>query len=189
VNLKPDDPSAHPIAIYTYDAGGERTVCYNYDRIDVSSNATEVGQAWKDNVMIYPSGLIMGKPTRFGREGNTLVYTKHYYIGSERISAKTGTLAKFGDYPSALVIAKMPQMNGQPNTLLRAPSTLTQADARQTVINIHTTLLGTSSQLTIPAAQQEPNMSYNFHDPNLSIFITITLTTWAAAVILPIARV
>ena len=75
VNLKPDDPSAHPIAIYTYDAGGERTVRYNYDRIDVSSNATEVGQAWKDNVMIYPSGLIMGKPTRFGREGNTLVYT------------------------------------------------------------------------------------------------------------------
>lgn len=27
-----------------------------------------------------------------------LTYTKHYYIGSERVSAKTGTMDKLGNY-------------------------------------------------------------------------------------------
>jgi hypothetical protein len=61
VDLKPDDTNAHPVAIYTYDAGGARVVRYNYDRVDAYSNASKAGGAVKDNVMLYPSGLLMGK--------------------------------------------------------------------------------------------------------------------------------
>ncbi|KOS07577.1 hypothetical protein AM493_17160 [Flavobacterium akiainvivens] len=169
VNLKPDDPTAHPIAIYTYDAGGARTIRYNYDRIDVSSNATEVGQARKDNVMIYPSGLIMGKAARMRKEGgaadNTLVYTKHYYIGSERVSAKTGTLAKFGDYPQTLVNSKMGQMATVGTSLMRTPSTVTQQEATATVVAIHNSFGVTPP--AIPAVQQEPTMTYGAHDQSL----------------------
>lgn len=169
VNLKPDDTTAHPIAIYTYDAGGERTIRYNYDRIDVSSNATEVDEARKDNVMVYPSGLIMGKAARMIKDGtvtgNTLVYTKHYYIGSERVSAKTGTLAKFGDYPQTLVNGKIPQMATLGNTLMRTPSTVTQQEATATVVSIHNTFGVTPP--TIPTVQQESTMTYGTHDQNL----------------------
>ena len=61
VDLKPDDPTGHPLAIYTYDAGGERSIRTNYDRIDIASNATEQPDKVKDNVMLYPAGFIMGK--------------------------------------------------------------------------------------------------------------------------------
>jgi RHS repeat-associated protein len=169
VDLKPDDPTAHPIAIYTYDAGGERTVRYNYDRIDVSSNATEVGQARKDNVMLYPSGLIMGKAARLKRNGsvvgNTLVYTKHYYIGSERVSAKTGTLPAFGDYPQTLLSSRIPLLGQQANTLMRTPSNATLQTATQTVVDVHEHFDITPPSLPQPA--QEPNIVYDFHDSSL----------------------
>lgn len=46
--------------------------------------------------MLYPSGLVMGKAVRAkdynNNPVNTLEYTKHYYVGSERVSSKTGTI-------------------------------------------------------------------------------------------------
>ena len=94
VDLKPDEPTSHPIAIYTYNAAGERVVRYNYDRIDVASNAKEISQVAAPNIMIYPNGLLMAKIVKDKKDtsANRLAYTKHYYIGSERISAKIGIL-------------------------------------------------------------------------------------------------
>ncbi len=105
VDLKPDEPTNHPIAIYTYDASGERRVRYNLDHTDVASNSKEVGQKANNNIMIYPSGLLMGKviegkDDRTGEDIYAMTYTKHYYIGSERISAKTGTEKDLGMYPA-----------------------------------------------------------------------------------------
>ncbi len=40
-----------------------------------------------------------------------LTYTKHYYIGSERVSAKTGTMDKLGYYPLHWVTSEMPFLN------------------------------------------------------------------------------
>jgi hypothetical protein len=113
VDLKPDEATAHPIAVYTYDAGGERTIKYNYDRIDVASNGEEVGESSKGNIMIYPSGLIMGKAIYVadGKQENRLAYTKHYYAGSERVSAKTGTAFDLGYYPLIEMQETMPQIN------------------------------------------------------------------------------
>ena len=40
-----------------------------------------------------------------------LSYTKHYYIGSERVSAKTGTMDKLGHYPLHWLASEMPFLN------------------------------------------------------------------------------
>ena len=116
VDLKPDEPTNHPIAIYTYDASGERRVRYNLDHTDIASNSKEVGQNANNNIMIYPSGLLMGKVTKTIKprtdevEGYNLNYTKHYYIGSERISAKTGTDRDLGRRPVSAITEEMPNL-------------------------------------------------------------------------------
>jgi len=173
VNLKPDDPTGHPVAIYTYDAGGARTVRYNYDRIDASVNATEEGQAFKENIMIYPSGLMMGKPTRLRKDnaalGNTLVYTKHYYIGSERVSAKTGTLSIFGHYPHNLLTDTAGNMQALNPTL---SSTLVRNPSNATVTSANNTVLGVYSGFGVTPAPQLPvspegNIQYSSHEQGL----------------------
>ncbi len=98
VDLKPDDKTMHPIAVYTYDAAGQRAIRYNYDHIDVYSNADQKVQGKADNIMLYPSGLLMGSKAVYKEDVpnnanyNHVEYTKHYYIGSERVSTKTGTM-------------------------------------------------------------------------------------------------
>ncbi|OYQ49650.1 hypothetical protein [Flavobacterium aurantiibacter] len=76
-----------------YDAAGERIVRYNTDQFEVSTNSSEVAQMTKDNIMIYPSGLLMGRVLRKTTQNQTrlfsLAYSKHYYIGSERITSRT----------------------------------------------------------------------------------------------------
>ncbi len=122
VDLKPDQRAIHPIAVYTYNAGGERTIRYNMDRMDANSNANRVGQDNRDNIMIYPNGLIMAKVKRFKEKDIVyrLTYTKHYYIGTERVSAKTGTVVELGLYPATRLSAELPQMN---TTTIRNNST------------------------------------------------------------------
>lgn len=108
VDLRPDDKTSHPIAVYTYDAGGERIIKYNMDRMDVASNGNESSEVANDNVMIYPSGLIMGKLKEINTTSNAFVYTKHYYIGSERVGAKTGTSPQVGlGYPTGIINVEM----------------------------------------------------------------------------------
>lgn len=85
---------------------------YNYDRIDVASNATEISQVAAPNIMIYPNGLLMAKIVKDKKDtsANRLAYTKHYYIGAERISTKIGTSTNLGLYPVDLVNNTMPQI-------------------------------------------------------------------------------
>lgn len=113
VDLKPDEPTGHPIAIYTYNAAGERVVRYNYDRIDVASDATEISQVAAANIMIYPNGLLMAKIVKDKKDtsANRLAYTKHYYIVAERLSAKIGTSTNLGLYPVDLVNNTMPEID------------------------------------------------------------------------------
>ncbi len=72
--------------------------------MDAHSNALFLNKSSRDNVMLYPNGLLMAKALKVDPEGDIklaqpLSYTKHYYIGSERVSAKTGTMDKLGYYP------------------------------------------------------------------------------------------
>jgi RHS repeat-associated protein len=157
VNLKPDESTNHPIAIYTYDAGGERIVRYNLDHIDVASNAKEVAQKATDNVMMYPSGLVMAKATRLDKE-NTLSYTKHYYVGSERVSAKTGTVAQLGIYPGNLMVTEMPGLN---TTMIRNASNTSVTDAGTAVTAVYSAF-----SLTPPVMDPvvEPDRENYLHD-------------------------
>jgi RHS repeat-associated protein len=137
VDLKPDQVQIHPISVYTYNAGGERTVRYNMDRMDANSNATRVGAESRDNIMIYPSGLLMGKVIHTiekGRNVNRMTYTKHYYIGSERISAKTGTSPQMGLYPSKILEGMLPQLNV---TTIRNASTASVTEAKALVTKVY----------------------------------------------------
>ena len=175
VNLKPDDATAHPIAVYTYDAGGERTIKYNYDRIDVASNGGEVGESSKDNIMIYPSGLVMGKAIYVEGEGrdkaNRLVYTKHYYAGSERVSAKTGTAFDLGYYPSTALATAMPQLNA---TAIDGISDTHLGTAATAIASVHTRLGATPPTLrpimgdgdTIGASHDEELLDYYYFHPD-----------------------
>jgi RHS repeat-associated protein len=109
VDLNPDNDEHHNIAVYTYDASGQRILRHIPTRVDVYSNAVTSGQEERDVTMIYPSGLITAKvlnPESWGRDdepgpGGSLIepilrYTKHYYIGTERISSATDTRSNVG---------------------------------------------------------------------------------------------
>lgn len=192
VDLKPDDTNPHPIAIYTY-SGGDRIIRYNQDRLSVSSNAGKIAENSKDNVMIYPSGLLMGKVYHEldkGARVERMRYTKHYYIGSERISAKTGTVKDMGWYPpTSLITANMPGMPsvrlasdakvtnarvmidtickkfGQPNTLLTGIKEATLTAYNHTSSNLspfyfHPDHLGSSSYITNREGIVSQHMEY-----------------------------
>ncbi len=95
VDLNPDNEEHHNIAVYTYDASGQRILRHIPTRVDVYSNAVTSGQEERDVTMIYPSGLVTAKVLPLG--GDTyLKYTKHYYVGAERISSVTGIRSDMG---------------------------------------------------------------------------------------------
>ena len=84
----------HPIAIYTYDAGGERIIKQNATSIAIYENALQVGTAIKSDFMLYPSGMLVARPAADGT--GALSYTKHYFAGSQRVSSKIGTTTNLG---------------------------------------------------------------------------------------------
>src|SRR5690554_6847879 len=113
VDLSPENDADKPlVAIYTYDAGGERTIKYVPARIDARYSAKEAGSADRLEAMIYPSALLTAKILPIPEEGygkggrRVLKYTKHYYastslstgIGSERIASFLGTKQSVGLY-------------------------------------------------------------------------------------------
>jgi len=104
VDLDPESDEDKPlVAVYTYDAGGERTIKYVPARIDARYSAKEAGSADRLEAMIYPSALLTAKILPIpegGFKGNRqiLKYTKHYYIGSERIASYLGTRQSVGMY-------------------------------------------------------------------------------------------
>ncbi|GAA0749728.1 SpvB/TcaC N-terminal domain-containing protein [Gaetbulibacter jejuensis] len=104
VDLNPEDTKQHPIAVYTYDASGQRVVRYVPTRLDVRSNAYAVSQNAHDEIMLYPSPLVTAKalsdPNQQAEQGDLISsYTKHYYIGAERIQSTLGTVRDLGLYP------------------------------------------------------------------------------------------
>ncbi|MFL9836772.1 toxin TcdB middle/N-terminal domain-containing protein [Flavobacterium sp. ST-75] len=108
VDLKPSDKTlSHPVAVYAYDANGERVIKYNMDRVDVAANGGEIAQTANDNILLYPSGLIMGKAVHIDTKSNKFIYTKHYYVGPERVGSKTGTTEQLGNYPEKLMQGQM----------------------------------------------------------------------------------
>ena len=73
------------VSLYWYDAGGNRTVKEHGGGEAVWVNSAPAGQR-TDTVAytIYPSAYISITGDR---------WTKHYYVGSERIASRTGTLS------------------------------------------------------------------------------------------------
>ncbi|MPT35023.1 MAG: RHS repeat-associated core domain-containing protein, partial [Flavobacterium sp.] len=138
VNLKPDDVNNHPIAVYTY-SGNERVVRYNFDILTAYSNGTKIGEGSKDNIMIYPSGFITGKVYHSSDQTkiNRMTYTRHYYIGSQRIGSSTGNTKAndMGWYPLDLITTHMSGFN---STETRTASNTTVTDAGTTINTIYT---------------------------------------------------
>src|SRR5690606_35620113 len=104
-NLDPEAPSDKPqIAAYTYDASGERTIKYLPGRVDAYYSAKAAGSADRLEAILYPSPLLTVKtrPLPDGINPEVLErtsitkYTKHYYIGTERISSAIGTMKNLG---------------------------------------------------------------------------------------------
>ncbi|RZL20402.1 MAG: hypothetical protein EOO89_00310 [Pedobacter sp.] len=183
VDLKPDQAGGHALAIYTYNAAGERTVRYNYDRIDVFTNGARQAGKVRDNVMLYPSGLLMGKAIHVsGRTREDRInYTKHYYIGSERVSAKIGTLKQLGYFPIQLLGQQMPGLN---TSTIRGLSTALVTKANNLITATHTTLnvpLPEVSSITEPNLQitghNLPAETYYFHPDHLGSSSYITNST------------
>ncbi|HLW14765.1 MAG TPA: hypothetical protein VKX30_04640, partial [Flavobacteriaceae bacterium] len=101
VDLRPESDREQPhIAAYTYDASGERGIRYVPRQQEGISSGTTAGYAQDMDIMLYPNALVTVRPQELTEEFNFrepppeytfTTYTKHYYIGSERISSKLGT--------------------------------------------------------------------------------------------------
>src|SRR5699024_8869471 len=106
VDLRPESPRNQPhIAAYTYDAGGERGIQYVPRQMGGVYSATQAGYAQDMDIMLYPNALITVRPQELPEDFDTkrmhpehifTTYTKHYYIGSERINSKLGTVNNLG---------------------------------------------------------------------------------------------
>ncbi|NLN24828.1 MAG: hypothetical protein GX163_04085 [Bacteroidetes bacterium] len=105
VDLAPENPRDKPlIAAYTYSADGERAVRYLPGRLDAYYSAKDAGSTDRLESILYPNPLVTVKTLPIP-EGVTLEelarmpltkYTKHYYIGSERVASALGTVNDLG---------------------------------------------------------------------------------------------
>tara|TARA_R110000850_G_C9994955_1_gene467523 strand:- start:1125 stop:11606 length:10482 start_codon:yes stop_codon:yes gene_type:complete len=105
VDLVPEADIDKPeVAVYTYDAGGERTIKYAPGRFDARYSAKETGNAHTLKATVYPSPLLTVIPLELPDRVRPDIldqfpltkYTKHYYIGSERIHSALGTVNNLG---------------------------------------------------------------------------------------------
>jgi RHS repeat-associated protein len=96
IDLNPEATAVHPIAIYTYDAGGERIIKHNATNIALYENAKKVGSKTVNDFMLYPSGMLVVRPA--ADSTGTMSYTKHYFAGSQRVSSKIGTTTNLGAF-------------------------------------------------------------------------------------------
>ena len=100
VDLNPSsEEKEHPIAMYTYDADGQRIIKYLKKQLDFTVNSGDYNSANKAETFLYPSGRITAKVLDYKNErGNisSLSYTKHYYVGGKRYASKIGTLNGLG---------------------------------------------------------------------------------------------
>jgi RHS repeat-associated protein len=96
VDITPDAEGVRPIAIYTYDAGGERILKHSNTSVSIYLNGKKVADTIQVDATLYPSGMTVFRPS-FGGEGGG-AYTKHYFAGTQRVSSKIGTTENLGDY-------------------------------------------------------------------------------------------
>lgn len=96
VDITPDAEGVRPIAIYTYDAGGERVLKHSNTSVSIFLNGKKVADTIQVNATLYPSGMTVFRPS-FGGEGGG-AYTKHYFAGTQRVSSKIGTTENLGDF-------------------------------------------------------------------------------------------
>src|SRR5690554_3545476 len=106
VDLRPESDRGQPhIAAYTYDAGGERGIRYVPRQQEGVSSGTTAGYAQDMDIMLYPNALITVRPQELPEDFEIgemhpsftfTTYTKHYYLGSERINSKLGTVKDLG---------------------------------------------------------------------------------------------
>ncbi len=96
VDITPDAEGIRPIAIYTYDAGGERILKHSNTSVSIYLNGKKVADTIQVDATLYPSGMTVFRPS-FGGEGGG-AYTKHYFAGTQRVSSKIGTTENLGEY-------------------------------------------------------------------------------------------
>src|SRR5690554_125213 len=119
VDLNPEADANKPeVATYTYDAGGERSIRYLPGRFDAYYSAKEAGKNHRLEAILYPNSLVTVKtlPLEKNEESQGLMhddpgpgddgewltnititkYTKHYYIGSERVASALGSIKSLG---------------------------------------------------------------------------------------------
>ncbi|MEM9547809.1 MAG: SpvB/TcaC N-terminal domain-containing protein [Bacteroidota bacterium] len=157
VDLNPDEKSAHPVAIYTYDAAGQRIVRYVPGRLDAWSNSTNVATNERDEVMLYPSAMLSAKAlTEFGvvpQENYTVTsYTKHYYIGSNKITSTLGSISDLGLFPTKAT-GMFPGIRAMADQQV-----ITASDG------LRSTYLQLGQNVTVPFPVAEGNIEFYVHD-------------------------
>ncbi|MGO3708257.1 MAG: SpvB/TcaC N-terminal domain-containing protein [Mesonia hippocampi] len=104
VDLLPEAKPDHPlIATYTYDAQGQRIIKYIPERTDAFYSAKQTGSKDQIESILYPSPLltVKTKPIKHPdpnilQQMTLTTYTKHYYMGSQRISSAIGEYKSLG---------------------------------------------------------------------------------------------
>jgi hypothetical protein len=143
------------------------------DRMDASSNATRQGAESLDNIMIYPIGLLMGKVKRITDKGipvNRMTYTKHYYIGAERVSAKTGTMADLGLFPNGFINQTNTGLTEIDTAVIKGASRLAITDAEVILKKVYTTFLQTPPVLSWKREGDLNNTNHNGQNLNIYYF-------------------
>ncbi len=102
VDLQPENPTNQPkIAAYTYDASGQRVVRYVSEQLKAYFSGHPSGRAHQLEIAVYPSGFISAKAlTERGIHKEFMTYTKHFYIGSQRVASVKGGSNGVGRYLS-----------------------------------------------------------------------------------------
>ena len=134
IDLNPEATAIHPIAIYTYDAGGERIIKQNSTDLAVYENAEKVGTLTKSDFMLYPSGMVVARLAADG--SGALSYTKHYFAGSQRVSSKIGTTTNLGKFLQDWTLQSTSNTPAPINPVLTSNDQLTKAETA--VIKVYT---------------------------------------------------
>jgi RHS repeat-associated protein len=116
VDTNPSTKDPEGIAVYTYDAGGERAIkkVVNSGVWSVNEpNTLQTTSARKGSFTanLYPSGLLNVKVyKKLSCSGNRCVstnvqsYTKHYYAGSQRVMSKVGSDQNIGKFDCSWLV-------------------------------------------------------------------------------------
>ncbi|MEN2436666.1 SpvB/TcaC N-terminal domain-containing protein [Weeksellaceae bacterium A-14] len=104
VDTNPSTPEVDGIALYTYDAGGERVIknLTNTGFIFGNGSAEQRPRPGANHTYtVYPNGLLSMRLNRINTGGGyrwQKSYTKHYYAGSQRISGALGSSINIGKF-------------------------------------------------------------------------------------------